>query len=168
MERCVVLNGDYSFLNVVNWKRAICLILKGKTEVLKFSDKEVRNGEGEVITKVPLVMRLIKLIRTIYRNKVPFSKNNVFTRDGFRCMYCGRSEQLTIDHVIPQSKGGKTNFDNCVTACRPCNSKKDRRTPSEARMHLRRQPYAPTISEFLRLKMKKLRLDEFLTELGVY
>lgn len=168
MERCVVLNGDYSFLNVVNWKRAICLIIKGKTEVLKYSDKEIRNGEGTTIMKIPLVMRLIKFIRTIYRNKVPFSKNNVFTRDGFRCMYCGRSEQLTIDHVIPQSKGGKTNFDNCTTACRPCNSKKDRRTPSEARMHLLRQPYAPTISEFLRLKMKKLRLDEFLIELGVY
>lgn len=168
MDRCVVLNGDYSFLNVVNWKRAICLVLKGKTEVLKYSNRELRNGEGEVIIKVPLVMRLIKLIRTIYRNKVPFSKNNVFSRDGFRCMYCGSGNQLTVDHIIPQSRGGKTNFDNCTTACRPCNNKKDRRTPSEAGMHLARQPYAPTISEFLRLKMKQLKLDEFLKELGVY
>ena len=78
MERCVVLNGDYSFLNVVNWKRAICLIIKGKTEVLKYSDTEIRNGVGTTIMKIPLVMRLIKFIRTIYRNKVPFSKNNVF------------------------------------------------------------------------------------------
>ena len=168
MERCVVLNGDYSFLNVVNWKRAICLVLKGKTEVLKYSDRDIRNSEGEVIIKVPLVMRLIKLIRTIYRNKVPFSKNNVFSRDGFRCMYCGSRDQLTVDHIIPQSRGGKTDFDNCTTACRPCNNKKDRRTPREAGMHLSRQPYAPTISEFLRLKMKQLKLDEFLVELGVY
>jgi len=168
MDRCVILNGDYSFLNVVSWKRAISLYLKGKTEVLKFSDREIRNGEGEVVIKLPLVMRLIKFIRTIYRNKVPFSKNNVFTRDGFKCMYCGGSGQLTIDHIIPQSRGGKTNFDNCTTACRPCNSKKDRRTPSEAKMHLSRQPYSPTISEFLMMKMKQLKLDEFLKELGVY
>ena len=168
MERCVILNGDYSFLNVVNWKRAVCLLLKGKTEVLKFSNKEVRDSEGNVVTKVPLVMKLIKFIRTIYRNKVPFSKNNVFTRDGYKCAYCGSKGTLTIDHVIPQAMGGKTNFENCVAACRPCNHKKGRRTPSDAKMYLSRRPYAPTISEFLRLKMKQMKLDVFLTELGVF
>ena len=169
MERCIVLNGDYTFLNVINWKRAICLIVKGKVEVLKYSKKILKNCDGSVIMKMPLVIRLIKLIRTIYRNKVPFSKKNVFVRDGMTCVYCGiKTSRLTIDHVIPASRGGPTDFDNCVAACRPCNNRKGRRTPSEAGMFLVRRPYTPTISEFLRLKMKQLKLDDLLKELGVY
>lgn len=168
MERCVILNGDYTFLNIVNWRRAICLMVKQKVEVLKFSKKAIRNGEGEIITYVPLVMRLIKIIRMIYKNKVPFTKKNVFVRDKYRCAYCGSSQDLTVDHVIPRSRGGKNNFDNCITACKPCNNKKDRRTPSEAKMYLSHQPYAPTISEFIRLKMMQLGIDKFLKDIGVY
>jgi len=169
MERCIILNGDYTFLNVVDWKRAICLIVKGKVEVLKYSERVLKNCDGSVIMNIPLVMRLIKLIRTIYRSKVPFSKKNVFVRDGMTCVYCGiKSTRLTIDHVYPLAMGGKTNFENCVAACKPCNNKKGRRTPSQAKMFLKRQPYAPTISEFLRLKMKQLKLHELLKELGVY
>jgi len=121
-----------------------------------------------VVMKMPLVIRLIKVIRTIYRSHVPFSKRNVMVRDRFKCVYCGSSEILTIDHVIPTSRGGKSNFDNCVTACKPCNNKKDRRTPNEAKMFLRKQPYAPTISEFFRIKMKQMGMDKYLKELGVY
>ncbi len=170
MERCIVLNGDYSYLNTVGWKRAVCLMIKGKTEVLKWSDTELRNGEGEVITKIPLVMKLIKIIRMIYKNKVPYSKRNIFVRDNYHCMYCGVKEKnkLTIDHVIPQAQGGKSTFENCVASCKPCNNKKGHRIPSEAKMYLRRQPYAPTIYEFIRMKMKHYKIDEFLKELGVY
>lgn len=168
MDRCIVLNGDYTFLNTVNWKRAICLIIKEKAEILKASTRKVRNAGGEIIFEIPLVIKLVKVIRLIYKNKVPFSKRNIMVRDGFRCMYCGTSSKLTIDHVIPVSKGGKNNFDNCVTACQPCNNKKGNRTPREAHMFLRKQPYAPTISEFIRLKMKQLGVEEFLRELGVY
>jgi len=107
MERCVILNGDYTFLNVVSWKRAICLMVKEKAEVLKFSDQVLRSGEGEIVTHVPLVMRLIKIIRMIYKNKVPFTKKNVFVRDGYKCGYCGSKQELTIDHIIPTSRGGK-------------------------------------------------------------
>lgn len=168
MPRTVILNGDYTFLNLVDWKRAVRLMVKQKAEVLKFSDTVLRNGEGKVITKVPLVMRLIKIIRMIYRHKVPFSKKNVFVRDKFKCGYCGSSKNLTVDHIIPTSRGGKSTFDNCMTACKPCNNKKDRRLPSEAKMHLTHQPYTPTISEFIRLKMKQLKIDKFLEEIGVY
>ena len=170
MERCIVLNGDYSYLNVVSWKRAVCLMIKGKTEVLKWSDRAVRDANGNEVTKIPLVMRLVKIVRMIYKNKVPYSKRNIFVRDGYKCMYCGTTAKikLTIDHVIPQAQGGKSNFDNCVAACRPCNHKKGHRTPSEAKMFLIRQPYTPTIYEFIRLKMKHYKIDEFLKELGVY
>lgn len=168
MERCIVLNGDYTFLNVINWKRAVCLLVKGKVEVLKYSDRILRNCDGSVIMKQPLVIRLIKLIRSIYKSKVPFSKKNVFIRDEMKCVYCGIGGRLTIDHVQPISRGGKTNFDNCVSACKPCNNKKGRRTPSEARMFLRKRPFTPTISEFIRLKMKQLGIDKFLSDIGVY
>ncbi len=170
MERCIVLNGDYSYLNSVSWKRAVCLMIKGKTEVLKWSDRKIRNSEGQVITKVPLVMRLIKIVRMIYKNKVPYSKRNIFVRDGHQCMYCGTKKKikLTIDHVIPRARGGKSSFDNCVACCRPCNLKKGHRTPNEAKMYLLHQPYSPTIYEFIRMKMKHYKIDEFLKELGVY
>ena len=168
MTHCILLNADYTFLNVVHWKRAICLQAKGKVEVLKNSAKTVRSSSGAIF-EVPAVMRLIKLIRTIYRTGVAFCKKNVFIRDGFKCAYCGaRKLRLTIDHIIPKSRGGKSTFENCVAACKPCNLKKGGRTPNEARMYLKIRPYQPTISEFLRLKFENLGLHDLLRELDVF
>lgn len=167
MVRCVILNGDYTFLNTVDWKRAVCLMIKGKTEVLKYADKIIKCVDGSII-RIPLVMKLIKVIRMIYKNKVPFTKKNVFVRDGFKCQYCGSKDQLTIDHIIPSSRGGKSNFENCVAACKPCNVRKNNRTPSEAKMYIKSTPHAPTISEFFRIKMKHFGMDKYLKELGVY
>lgn len=167
MGRCIVLNGDYTFLNTVNWKRAVCLMIKGKIEVLKYADKVLHCSNGSEV-KIPLIIKLIKIIRMIYKNKVPFSKRNVMIRDGFKCVYCSTQRDLTIDHIIPVSKNGKSTFENCTTACRRCNNKKGNRTPSEARMYINKKAYAPTISEFLRLKMKQLGVDLYLKEMGVY
>jgi 5-methylcytosine-specific restriction endonuclease McrA len=168
MTHCVLLNADYTFLNLVNWKRAICLMAKGKVEVVKNSQRTIRNASGKVL-KVPAVMRLIKLIRTIYRTSVTFTKRNILIRDRFKCAYCGaRREKLSIDHIIPKSRGGKMTFENCVAACKPCNLKKGGRTPNEARMYLKIRPYQPTISEFLRLKFENLGLHDVLRELDVF
>jgi len=168
MNRCILLNADYTFLNVVNWKRAMCLLAKGKVQVLKQSERIIRTAEGIAI-KVPAVMRLIKLIRTLYVNRVPFSKKNVLVRDGFKCAYCkSEKRRLTIDHIIPKSRGGKTTFENCVSSCKPCNNKKGNKTPSEVQMYLKVKAYQPTISEFLRLKVKKLGINEVLRDLGIY
>jgi 5-methylcytosine-specific restriction endonuclease McrA len=166
MERCIVLNGDYTFLNIVSWKRAIALIMKGKTEVLKYSEKTIHLVDGSEF-KVPLVMRLIKVIRMIYRNRVPFSKRNIMIRDNFECAYCGTNRELTIDHIIPVCQGGKNTWENCITACRECNNKKGRRTPREAKMFPHKKAYAPTIMEFFRIKMKTLGVDQVLKDLGV-
>ena len=125
----------------------------------------MRNGEGKEVFKVPLVIKLIKIIHMIYKNRVPFTKRNVMVRDKYKCLYCGSCNNLTIDHVIPISQGGKSAFDNCVACCQFCNCKKSGRTPSEAKMFLTRQPYAPTISEFLRLKMEKLKINNLLKEI---
>lgn len=168
MTHCVLLNADYTFLNLVSWKRAICLIAKGKVEVVKDSQRTIRNCSG-IELKVPAVMRLIKLIRTIYRTSVTFTKRNVLIRDRFKCAYCGsRGDRLSIDHIIPKSRGGKMTFENCVAACKPCNLKKGGRTPSEARMYLKIKPYQPTISEFLRLKFESLGIHHMLQELGIF
>jgi 5-methylcytosine-specific restriction endonuclease McrA len=167
MTRCIVLNGDYSYLNTVSWKRAVCLVMKGKTEVLKYTDKIFRSAGGHEI-KIPLIIKLIKIIRMIYKNKVPFSKRNVMVRDGNKCSYCQSSRDLTIDHIIPRSKGGKSTFENCTTACKPCNNRKGNRTPSEARMYMTKQAHSPTISEFLMLKMKQLGVAAYLKEMGVF
>lgn len=166
MSPCILLNADYSFLNLVNWKRALCLMAKGKVEVVKDSHATVLSSGG-MRFRVPTVLRLIKLIRTIYRAGVAFSKRNVYVRDGFRCAYCGgRRDRLSIDHIIPKSRGGKTNFENCVAACKTCNLKKGGRTPSEAGMFLRTKAFQPTISEFLRLKFQSCGLQEILSEIG--
>jgi len=93
----------------------MCLLAKGKVQVLKHSERLIRTAEGIAI-KIPAVMRLIKLIRTLYVSRVPFSKKNVLIRDGFKCAYCGSHYgKLTIDHIKPKSKGGKTTFENCVS-----------------------------------------------------
>lgn len=166
--QCVLLNADYTFLNTVHWKRAVRLISKGKVQILKESEKVIRSAEGLVI-KIPMVMRLIKLIRTLYRNRIPFSKKNVLIRDGFKCAYCNtRHGRLTIDHIIPSSRGGKTCFENCVASCKPCNTRKGACTPSEVSMFLKVKPYQPTIAEFLRLKIAKLGINAVLRDLEVY
>ena len=167
MNRCIVLNGDYTFLNTVSWKRAIRLMFAGKAETLKSSTNIIHCADGSEI-KVPLVMRLIKVIRLIYKNRVPYSKRNIMLRDDNKCCYCGDTYRLTIDHVIPTSRGGKSTFENCVTSCFACNNKKNNRTPNEANMFLKKRPFAPTISEFFRLKMKRSGIGDYLKELGVY
>lgn len=166
--QCIVLNADYSFLNVVDWKRAICLLVKKKVKVLRYSGIRVRTGEGAVV-EVPAVLQLVCFIRTVYQMRVPFSRRNVMIRDGYRCAYCNRSNtRLTIDHLIPRSRGGCTVFENCVAACTQCNHHKGNRTPSEARMVPRANPRHPTLSEFLRMKMRLLGFEEVVRELQLF
>ena len=117
--------------------------------------------------RLPSVMKLIKLIRAVYRSRVPFSKRNVLIRDGFACSYCGdRKGKMTIDHIIPRSRGGPTSFENCVACCRACNTRKGNRSPSEAGMYLKRVPTQPTISEFLRLRLRRLGIQDLWQHLG--
>ncbi len=168
MSHCILLNQDYSFLNVVNWKRAICLVSKEKVQVLAYSERTIQTAEG-ICYKVPAVIKLLKLIRTLYRSRVPFSKRNILIRDGFKCAYCGIGQsKLTIDHIIPRSRGGRDEFENCVACCRQCNNRKGGNTPREAGMVLRVKPYYPTISEFLLLRARKMGINDILKEIGIY
>lgn len=165
----VVLNMDYSYVNSVSWQKAVTLIYKGKAETLKYSDKIIKNFDGSVVMKIPIVIKLLKLIRTLYKRRVPFSKRNVLARDENICAYCGRkSKRLTIDHVVPHSRGGKTTWENTVACCKSCNSRKSDKSCQEAKMFPRKKPYQPTIHEFMLLKLKHLGVDVLLKDLGVY
>lgn len=167
MAQCILLNADYSFLNVVDWKRAVRLVVNNKVKVISYSARSVKSAQGSPIP-IPAVMRLIKLIRSVYRTRVPFSKRNVLIRDGYQCAYCGNAHgKLTIDHIIPRSRGGRSTFENCVTCCRTCNVKKGCKTPNEARMYLRRRPVQPTIAEFLRIRLKRLGIFDLWQHVGL-
>ena len=165
MASVVILNADYTYLNTVSIKKALCLLAKDKTEVLKYSKIVFRTAMG-LVMKIPSIMRLIKLIRTLYKARVPFSKKNVMVRDGFKCAYCRVSDvRLTIDHIVPKTRGGKSTFENCVASCKPCNSRKGHKSCSEARMYPKVRAHQPTVMEFLQLKMKAQGINKIIEEL---
>jgi CRISPR/Cas system Type II protein with McrA/HNH and RuvC-like nuclease domain len=142
MSVVLVLNSDYSPLNVTSLQRGFVLVDKGKAEVIK-------KGENDIVTSVgnfvrPLVIRLLNYIR--FRPKtIKVNRKRIFKRDGYSCQYCGSKRNLTIDHVIPRSRGGTNTWKNMVTCCFRCNSTKGDKTPSEANMKLLTQPYEPNI-----------------------
>jgi 5-methylcytosine-specific restriction endonuclease McrA len=143
MEQVLLLNITYEPLRIINWKKAITLFLLGKVEVLEEYGQEIHSVSFSV--KLPSVVRLLWLVK---RPKTPirFSRQNIYARDKYACQYCGKkfpSEELSYDHVIPKSRGGKTEWGNIVTCCFRCNRKKGGRTPKEARMKLIRKPSFP-------------------------
>ena len=161
----VILNADYSFLNTISWQKSMTLVTKGKVECVKYSEKVIRTARGLVV-KIPSIIRLLKFIRVIYKTRVPFSKKNVMVRDGFKCAYCGiEGKRLTIDHIYPKAKGGKSTFENCITSCKPCNNKKGDRTCREVKMYPKGSAYQPTISQFLTLKMNKLGINKVIEDI---
>jgi CRISPR/Cas system Type II protein with McrA/HNH and RuvC-like nuclease domain len=125
----LVLNSDYSPINVTSFKRGFNLVFKGKAEVVQSTGEPLTTSLGEFLR--PIIIRLLDYIS--YRpKKISVSKNRIMKRDKFRCVYCGSQKHLTIDHVIPKSKGGQNTWSNMVTCCSKCNCKKGDRTPEEA------------------------------------
>jgi 5-methylcytosine-specific restriction endonuclease McrA len=156
METVILLNAGYEFMGLVSWQRALVLLFNGKVEVVKESEKVVRTVSRTY--RVPAVIKLVKFIRSIYRREVPFSRKNVLIRDSHRCQYCGREFQpneLTMDHIVPKVQGGDNEWTNVVACCRVCNVKKGGLTPRQAGMRLVRQPFKPTIMEFINMYLKK-------------
>ena len=142
METVLVLNSDYSPLNVTTLKRGFVLVDKGKAEILKKGDEDIVTTIGNFVR--PLVIRLLNYVK--YRSKgVKVSRRRVFRRDGHQCGYCGSKKNLTLDHILPKSRGGLNTWENMVTCCSRCNSLKDNRTPEESGMKLKIKPYKPTV-----------------------
>ncbi len=143
MARTLVLDQGYQPLRIISWQRAVTMLFEGKVEVVEEYDEDIRSVS--ITIKMPAVVRLLRAIRG-RKKAVKFSRINVMTRDGFRCQYCGLRlpmSKLNYDHVIPRSQGGKTVWENIVTACYPCNDRKGNRTPEQARMRLRKRPVKP-------------------------
>jgi 5-methylcytosine-specific restriction endonuclease McrA len=145
----LVLNQDYRVLAVARVPRALALIDRGKAEVLEHGVLAIQTPSCAIAR--PAVIRLVTYVRRP-RPRVRFGRQNVFKRDGFTCQYCGmRPRDLTIDHILLVSRGGKDVWENVTTSCRDCNRRKGARTPAEARMSLRCAPFEPRITSFLHL-----------------
>lgn len=137
----LVLNQNYEPLNVCNIRRALVMVIDGKAEVLEASPQGITSPTA--VFTAPSVIRLMYLIRRP-RPRVKLTRREIFIRDGFTCQYCGRyGHELTIDHVIPRSRGGLHAWDNVVSACRTCNHRKGGKSVAEARMLLNIQPHEP-------------------------
>lgn len=153
--RTLVLSQGYEPLKVIPWERAITLLTLGKIEVIEEYDHDIRSTS--IVFKCPAVVRLLSAFRR-HKKRVKFSRVNIFARDKYKCQYCGAKEKLddlTYDHVLPRSRGGKTTWKNIVTACYTCNSKKRDRTPQEAGMSLRSKPVQPNWVPSMTIRISK-------------
>ncbi len=144
MNGVLVLNASFEPLNIVSVKRAIVLLLKEKAELVEAANKKFRAERLHM--DVPLVIRLVTYVPIPRRLPLPLSRRTVLARDLYTCQYCsatpGRAE-LTLDHILPRSRGGTTTWENVVTACGSCNRRKGNRTPDEANMRMLSVPRRP-------------------------
>lgn len=154
MERTLLLNASYEPLAVLSWQRAVVLVVTGRVEVVhEYEDVEIASPSRRL--KCPSIIRLKSMVRD-FRQKVKFSRINVFGRDNFTCQYCGVQpglESLTFDHLVPRSKGGRTEWANIVTACFGCNSKKGHKTLAESGLRLKKVPCEPDYMTRIRLAL---------------
>ena len=143
-KQVLVLNASYEPLSLVSVRRAVVLLLREKAELLEVTQQILRSAS--LAMPEPLVIRLVHYVRLPHR-KVPSTRSAVMLRDGYTCQYCGDSpgrHMLTVDHVIPRSRGGRHTWENLVTACISCNQKKGSLTPEEAGMVLSKRPVEPS------------------------
>lgn len=147
-QRVLVLNQDYSPMSVCSAQRAFLLIYLKKAELLNATaDKFLRTVSRSF--PMPSVIRIHTYITVPYRGVV-MTRHNIFKRDNNECQYCGTKQDLTIDHVIPRSKGGRSTWKNLVAACKRCNARKGDYAPQQVDMKLTKQPYRPSYVMFIR------------------
>jgi 5-methylcytosine-specific restriction endonuclease McrA len=137
----LVLNSDYNPINFTDWKRAICLLLKEKAQMLS-----------------KRVIRLLTYIRIPFSNRITQkpSRSMIYKRDGNKCQYCNSTRNLTIDHIIPKCRGGQDSWENLVVSCSSCNTKKGDKLLENTGMSLSKRPTAPLNTMFLTLNETKV------------
>ena len=185
----LVLNKYYMAVHVIPVRRAFCLLFKDLAEVITATDghyqshdfqswrevskarSEFRDPDDDYIRtihfeiQVPRIVRLLTYDRAP-KNKIKFNRRNIFARDGNRCQYCGRkfaSSELSLDHVLPRSRGGGMSWENIVCACVRCNVRKGGRTPAEAGIKLIKTPIRPKTSPSLSLKLAHRKYQSWKT-----
>jgi 5-methylcytosine-specific restriction endonuclease McrA len=174
-EGVLVLNRNWTAVHVCDVKRAIVLLVQDLAQVVTedyqthdyHSWRELSEhvaADGNLFVRTPSFRLLVpEVIRLIGYHRMPprivkFNRRNIYLRDSYTCQYCGHRparEDLTIDHIIPRSRGGRSTWENVVLACIQCNVTKSNRTPEEARMHLRRPPRRPHWLATLRHTLKR-------------
>lgn len=172
----LILNAAYQPINVANWQDVMIKLYSANANerveiVATYKDRTIRSAHAE--HPMPSVVRHIKF-RQQKKKGIKFSRDNVWARDRGRCQYCGMQvprNTYTYDHVMPKSRGGKTSWENIVTACAECNGRKRDQTPVEAKMKLRSIPMKP---EFLpdefknEIRFKKGMPEEWAVWFGGY
>jgi 5-methylcytosine-specific restriction endonuclease McrA len=190
----LVLNRHYMAVHVVNVRRAITLLFRDLAEVIHLESGQYVNydfgswreiselkqafeeheADADWLQAVNFAIQIPRIIRLLSYDKVPrhglrFNRRNVFARDGNRCQYCGHSfptSELSLDHVIPRSRGGEASWQNIVCSCVDCNAKKGGRTPKEAGMKLIRLPVRPKHSPLLAGKLNNPKYESWKTFLS--
>jgi 5-methylcytosine-specific restriction endonuclease McrA len=146
----LVLNATYEPINVCTVRRAVVLLLKDKAEIIERAEWQLRSATATMVR--PVVIRLVSYVRIprdTHRRKI--TRRAVFARDDWTCQYCGSRSNLTVDHVVPRSKGGPSSWENIVASCAPCNRRKGNALPRQAGMKLTKQPRTPSPHVFIQV-----------------
>src|SRR5207245_4210728 len=155
MQQVLVLNASYEPLNVTTVRRAHVLVFKGKAEVIEELEQPLHSASDTY--PWPHVIRLVTDVHVPRAAQRKISRRALFARDEWRCVYCGTSAgRLTLDHVVPRSRGGDSVWENVVTSCAPCNLRKGDRLLEEAQMKLTTTPRPPAPVLFIRLAAPKI------------
>lgn len=153
--RTLILDSSFYPVTIVGWQKAIGLLITGRAQIVDvYQEIDIRSPSTSF--KLPKILRLFA--KHMATNEARFTRFNVFYRDDFRCQYCLDQlpmSELTFDHVLPLSRGGKTTWENIVTCCKPCNSKKGAQTLIEARMKVAKMPVRPNFGPQLCLRIKE-------------
>src|SRR5437763_10841229 len=146
--RVLVLNATYEPINGCTVRRAVVLLLKDKAEIIERAELELHSATSTIAR--PVVIRLVTYVRIprdTHRRKI--TRRAVFARDDWTCQYCGSRSNLTVDHIVPRSKGGGSSWDNIVASCAPCNRRKGNSLPRQVGMRLLKQPRTPSPHVFI-------------------
>ena len=175
----LVLNKHYAAVRVVSARRAFCMLFRQIAEIVSVEDSEYlsydfdswrelselraqyEREEHDWVRCVRFELAVPRIIRLLFYDRLPrtdvkFTRRNIYARDSNRCQYCGKrfpTSELSLDHVVPRSRGGQSNWTNIVCACVRCNVRKGQRTPAEARMKLVRKPVRPKRSPIVSLRL---------------
>lgn len=185
----LVLNRMYMVVHVINVRRAVCLLYRDLAEVIHREGSQYanydfetwqlvselnydhRNDSDDWIRAVSFQLQVPRVIRLLNYDRIPkhslrFNRRNLFARDQNQCQYCGRHApmpQLSLDHVVPRSRGGETTWENVVCCCLNCNTRKGGRTPKEAHMKLLKQPKKPRFNPLLVRKLQNPKYQSWKT-----
>lgn len=143
--KCLQLNSTYEAMCFIDVDKALKLYFRGKIDILSTWNEKITWTNGSM--KLPAIIKLNKYVRHI-RRRTNFDRHTLFRRDLFQCGYCLKAlsgNSLTVDHILPKSKGGLTTWLNCVSSCNKCNGYKENRTPEEAGMKLLIKPTIPNL-----------------------